>query len=177
MSKITVEQFKLAGFEFVVNDVVDGEELNVINAHVLNNSDIFADKTIDKLVPRQNTGAQPSLEHLESQMGKSVIDKALQPTGVEWVNGDECVYEGELFYYVAAHPKKVLDIIYNNDRGLFEVAFNLISKKLTAEQLAAKEREDAIEEMVKIYLGTCGNAASSNIYGPIGRLYDAGYRK
>lgn len=115
---------------------------------------------------------------IEDAIDNSDIERVLAESD-EWVNGDECVYGGELFYYVAAHPKKFLDIIYNKNQGLFEVAFNLITKPLTPEQIEAKKREEFIRGIVKVVYPECDPSGEIDSYsrGLWGRIYDAGYRK
>lgn len=84
---------------------------------------------------------------LEQQMvDKSVLELTERELSDGWVSGDKCEYEGELFYYVAAHPKKFLAITYNDERGLFEVAFSLITKPLTPEQIRIKNGQ-ALKEL------------------------------
>ena len=159
MSKITVEQFKLAGFELVVNDVVDGEELNVINAYVLNNSDIFGDKTIDKLVPRQEKGAQPSLKHLDSQMDKPVI---------EWKVGDKCYTDKRLVQctFVGAMADGVNCVLQDYDADMLVVPIAELERVVDA------DREKAIDELEGDYKDFNGSFREF-----LGAIYDKGYRK
>lgn len=134
------------------------------------------------LRPSIITSWKPSLKHLEQKMNDkqesamnmserdienafiqqedAAVERELVESD-EWVNGDECCYynkqlqEGGNLIYVSQHPThNDHSVVFASEEVIqfFTVPTSMLSKPLTPEQLAAKER---LESAYDLYC-TCG---------------------
>lgn len=119
----------------------------------------------------------PAIDEKEIEELLHGESEEVEVNAVEWKRGDECTYEDEDFLYVATHPSKCLDIIYNKKRGLFELAFGLIEKPESPEQREAREREDGLRSIAIEVLGCQWDFVHHSDKNIVAKMYDAGYRK
>lgn len=98
---------------------------------------------------------------------------------VEWKNGDECVYRGDVWQFVSILSDEFHGTAVIFDRiseELKQVDLSRIEKPETPEQRKKRERLESIDEMsliIEMKHGMAGDAYKKYCSS----LYDAGYRK
>jgi hypothetical protein len=95
----------------------------------------------------------------------------------DWQAGDMCIYKGIESLFIAYHPTAPCAVIENSESGIFTAMIDKLSKPLTQEQKAAKEREEAIGK-IAVYIYKCDiDDVNCDDIDVIAKMYDAGLLK
>jgi hypothetical protein len=116
-------------------------------------------------------------EKVETQQKRQISNLEKMQYMYDWQAGDMCIYKGIESLFIAYHPNDPCAVIEHSESGIFTAMIDELSKPLTAEQKAAKERDEAIDKMSKFLLNSNG-AMCGSLAGKIAaQIYDAGLLK
>ncbi|CAM0047624.1 hypothetical protein VPHK435_0084 [Vibrio phage K435] len=112
----------------------------------------------DSLEPQSKKLTMSDLTDIptETPEEKEVLDSIESAGGVEWKNGDECVYEHQpdvTYMFIGMHPvNKKSAICWNEKEGIAQIHIDFILKPESPQQREERERLEAAEDLYITYM-------------------------
>ncbi len=152
--------------------------------HLQRTNKEYADAMVkyNKVCEERDTAQRLNNEYMVKHEDYQKRIEELEQEESEWKHGDECVFNGEHYFFecVSSWDKEacILSGKSPSAEALSDAWISELSKPLTEEQKKEKEREDAIQKMLSEAMGETGLDFSRNDdYELASILYDLDYRK